>query len=83
MSIFDFLPDARQRNAFLNRQNQKVAELLNYYLPRNPRDTGSMVDPVVGLIETVSPATDVVESGKSGGDLINAIWINWKCSVFR
>ena len=24
VSIFDFLPDARQRNAFLNRQNQKL-----------------------------------------------------------
>ena len=83
MSIFDFLPDARQRTAFLNRQNQNIADFLNYYLPRNPRDTGSMVDPVVGLIESLSPATDVVESGKSGGELINAIMKGSKLGALR
>ena len=83
MSIFDFLPNARQRTAFLNRQNQNIADFLNYYLPRNPRDTGSMVDPVVGLIESLSPATDVVESGKSGGELINAIMKGSKLGALR
>lgn len=73
MSIFDFLPDARQRNAFLNRQNQKVAELLNYYLPRNPRDAGSMLDAPVGITAMMNPASDVLGAGEESAGLMDAL----------
>jgi hypothetical protein len=42
-----------------------------------------MLDPAVGLTEILSPATDVVEAGHSGGDLLNAVMKGSKVGALR
>ena len=70
MSLLDFFTsEARAGNrAWLTDKERRIAEFLNRAFPRNPNDRGSMLDPAVGLTEILSPATDVVEAGHSGGD---------------
>ena len=76
MNLLDFLSkENRLKNTrWLDDKSRQFHQLLNSAFPRNPKDQGHAFQPVMGLMETLSPATDIVDMQKSSGGLMDEVY---------
>ena len=76
MNLLDFLSEEnRQKNTrWLDEKSNQFNQFMNRFLPRNPYDKGHMAQFPLGLMETISPATDVIEMQKSSGGLMDEVY---------
>ena len=63
MNLLDFLSEENRRKntRWLDEKSRQFNQWLNSALPRNPNDKGHAIQPLTGLMEMISPATDVVD----------------------
>lgn len=76
MNLLDFLSEEnRLKNTrWLNEKSRQFHQFMNSAFPRNPKDQGHAFQPVMGLMETLSPATDIVDMQKSSGGLMDEVY---------
>ena len=76
MNLLDFLSEeSRQKNTrWLDEKSNQFNQFMNRFLPRNPNDKGHMAQFPIGLMETISPATDIIEMQKSSGGLMDEVY---------
>ena len=84
MNLLDFLSEEnRQKNTrWLDDKSRQFHKFLNRALPRNPNDKGHAIQPLMGLMETISPATDVVDAQSSSQGLMNELARGSKINAF-
>ena len=84
MNLLDFLSeDSRRKNTqWLDDKSRQFHKFLNRALPRNPNDTGHAIQPLMGLMESISPATDVVDAQSSSQGLMNELARGSKINAF-
>ena len=75
MNLLDFLSEEnRQKNTrWLDEKSNQFNQFMNRFFPRNPNDKGHMAQFPIGLMETISPATDVVDAQSSSEGLMNEL----------
>ena len=76
MNLLDFLSEEnRLKNTrWLDEKSRQFHQFMNSAFPRNPKDQGHAFQPVMGLMETLSPATDIVDMQKSSGGLMDEVY---------
>ena len=75
MNLLDFLSEENRRKntQWLDEKSRQFNQLLNSALPRNPNDKGHAIQPLTGLMEMISPATDIVDAQSSSEGLMNEL----------
>jgi len=76
VNLLDFLSkENRLKNTrWLDEKSRQFHQFMNSAFPRNPKDQGHALQPVMGLMETLSPATDIVDMQKSSGGLMDEVY---------